>query len=155
MSLAVCNMRPRIARLTPVTAVPDSSASLEWHAMVKPDLTRRCLALALSTGALFDSAASGGETVDVWVELTEAPPDPAAAASQARQQRDLVALQQDRVGRALFGLGAIELARVRTSGNAIAVRIDRSRLDAVRALDGVKRVRPARALHPPRTGGDT
>lgn len=121
--------------------------------MPKPDLTRRWLAFALSTGSALDSSASGGDTIDVWVELTETPPDAAAAASQSRRQRDMVALQQDRVGQALSRLGAIELARVRTSGNAIAVRIDRSRLDAVRAIDGVKHVRPARGLHPPQTGG--
>lgn len=123
--------------------------------MPKPDLTRRWLALALSTGAVLDGRASGGDKVDVWVELTELPPDTAETASQSRRQRDLVALQQDRVGRALSRLGATELARVRTSGNAIAVRIDRSHLDAVRAIDGVKRVRPARGLHPPQTGGAT
>jgi hypothetical protein len=121
--------------------------------MPNPDLTRRWLALALSTGAAFDSRASGGDTVDVWVELTEPPPDSAAAASQARRQRDLVTLQQDRVGRALSRLGAIELARIRSSRNAIAVRIEQARLDEVRAIDGVKRVRPARSLHPPQTGG--
>lgn len=121
--------------------------------MPKPDPTRRWFALALATCASFDSNASGGSSVDVWVELTERPPAPADAASAIQRQRDRVAMQQDRVGTALSRLGAIELARIHANGNAIAVRIDRARLDEVRALPDVKRVRPARSLHPPRTGG--
>jgi len=118
--------------------------------MPKPDLTRRWLAFALSTGAAFDSIASGGDTVDVWVELTELPPDPAAGTAEMARQRDRVAAQQAAVGRALARIGAVELARVRNSGNAIAVRIDKSRVDQLRLVDGVKRVRPARTLHPPK-----
>lgn len=117
------------------------------------DLTRRWLSLALAAGAATGSRASGGSTVDVWIELTERPPSAATPASAAARQRDRLGSQQDRVAAALSRLGALELGRIRVNGNAIAVRIDRSRLDEVRAIDGVKRVRPARSLHPPQTGG--
>ncbi len=117
------------------------------------DLTRRWLSFALAAGAATVSRASGSDTVDVWIELTEAPPSAAMPASAARRQRDRLNSQQQRVADALSRLGAVELGRIRVNGNAIAVRIDRMRLDAVRAIDGVKRVRPARSLHPPQTGG--
>ena len=94
--------------------------------------------------------ASDGSTIDVWVELTELPPDPAAGPTEMARQRQRVAAQQAAVGRALAHLGAVELARVRNSGNAIAVRVDKARVDELRMVDGVKRVRPARTLHPPK-----
>lgn len=141
--------------LTPATTMTDSSTPFEWRVMPKLDLNRRWLTFALATGLAFDSRASGGDSVEVWVDLTEQAPTPGAAGSEAQRQRDRVAAQQDRVGEALFRLGAIELARLRANGNAIAVRIDRSRLDQVRAIAGVRRVRPARGLHPPRMGGAT
>ena len=119
------------------------------------DLTRRWFTLSVATGAATGSLASGGRTVEVWVELTEEPPAAAVSASAAARQRERVASQQDRVGETLARLGGIELARIRANGNAIAVRIDSTRLDAVRAIDGVKSVRPARSLHPPQTGGGT
>ena len=123
--------------------------------MTMIDLTRRWLTLTLAAGAAPGSGASGGHTVDIWIELTEEPPAAGMAASAAARQRDRVDSQQERVGEALSGLGGIELARIRANGNAIAVRIDRTRLDAVRAIEGVKSVRPARSLHPPQTGGST
>jgi hypothetical protein len=61
--------------------------------------------------------------------------------------------QQEAVAAQLQRLRATELARVRHTGNAIAVRIDATALDDVRALPGVRRVRPAVKLHPPETGG--
>lgn len=117
------------------------------------DLTRRWLSLALAAAATTVSRASGGDAVEVWIELSERPPSAAMPASAAARQRDRLSSQQDRVADALARLGAVELGRIRVNGNAIAVRIDRTRLDAVRGIDGVKRVRPARSLHPPQTGG--
>ncbi len=121
--------------------------------MRKLDLTRRWLALACIAGATAHSRAADSDSIDVWVELTERPPAPDAAASASRRQSERVAMQQERVAAALSRLGGVELARTHASANAIAVRIDRVHLDAVRALPDVKRVRPARKLHPPRTGG--
>lgn len=119
------------------------------------DLTRRWLSVALAAGAATVSRASGSDTVDVWIELTEAPPSAAMPASAATRQRDRLNSQQQRVADALSRLGAVELGRIRVNGNAIAVRIDRTRLDEVRTIKGVVRVRPAHSMHPPQTGGGT
>jgi hypothetical protein len=148
-------MHRHLATITAMTGMPDSSPAPEWHVMPKLDLTRRrlSLALALTAGAATGRGVCSGSGVEIWVELSERPPAPETAASDAVRQRDRVALQQAQVGQALSRLGAVELARTRTHQNAIAVRIDRSRLDEVRAIDGVKGVRPARSLHPPQTGG--
>ena len=114
---------------------------------------RRCLSGALFAGMAAAVIAAKGASIDVWVELSERPPAPTGTASAAARQRERIEEQQERVSEALSRLGAIELARIRSSRNAIAVRIEQARLDEVRAIDGVKRVRPARSLHPPQTGG--
>jgi hypothetical protein len=93
-----------------------------------------------------------GTTVDVWIDLTEPVPRAGSDREQARLQRERVLRQQEAVATQLQRLHATELARVRHTGNAIAVRIDPAALDDVRALPGVRRVRPAVKLHPPRTG---
>jgi hypothetical protein len=120
--------------------------------MTNIDMRRRRVAAALMGGAAMGSFASGLSTVEVWIDLSEGPPTPAATASSAARQHERVANQQDRVGEALLRLGAVELARVRNTGNAIAVRIEKSRLDEARSIPGVKRIRPARSLHPPKQG---
>lgn len=94
-------------------------------------------------------------TIDVWVDLSEPPPRPGSSASAAQARRARVAAQQEAVADALRGLGAVELARVRSTQSSIAVRIDAARLDEVKAIPGVKRVRPARTLHPPETNAPT
>lgn len=105
----------------------------------------------LLLGAPLSAPASGGQTVDVWVELDDEPmPAPGAAVSAAAARRDRVQAQQDAIAARLASLGAVELARVQHVGNAIAVRVDVDRLAELRALPGVKRVRPARTLHPPK-----
>lgn len=88
--------------------------------------------------------------VDVWVDLSEPVPAGAADAAQARRRAQRVALQQQQTLKSLKDLGATELGRVRHARNAIAVRIAPERLDAVRALPGVLRVRAADDLQPPR-----
>jgi hypothetical protein len=93
-----------------------------------------------------------GTTVDVWIDLTEPVPRAGSDRDQARQQRERVLRQQDEVSAQLQRLGGTELARVRQTGNAIAVRIDATVLDQVRMLPGVRGVRPVVKLHPPRTG---
>jgi hypothetical protein len=114
------------------------------------DSSRRrwCVAAAASgvtatVGA--DGTHDGAGTVQVWVDLTE------PATGGDRQQAARVAAQQQQVGDALRALGAVELARVRHGRNAIAVRIDRAKLAEAAALPGVRRVRPAVTLHPPKT----
>jgi hypothetical protein len=131
-------------------AVPDCNAPLAVTTMPAIDPVRRKLAASVCALVMGVASASGGSTIEVWVELTEPPPDPAAGPTEMARQRQRVADQQAAVGRALARIGAVELARVRNSGNAIAVRIDKSRVDDLRSVDGVKRVRPARTLHPPK-----
>lgn len=116
------------------------------------DLRRRQIAFVLLVGAAAMTQPRAAPQVEVWVELGEPPPAAQVRASASAQRRAKVAAQQDAVAASLRGLGAVELARQRHTGNAIAVRIDADRLDAVRAIPGVKRVRPARQLHPPKPG---
>ena len=108
--------------------------------------SRRAWLVALLTG---HATARDDATVDVWVDLSE----PVAATSgnpaEAAQRRQRVQRQQAAVAAELQRLGAVELARVRHTRNAIAVRIAPDRLDAVRDIRGVTRVRPAHELHPP------
>lgn len=153
MSLAGCNRPPRSVSPPRSATMPDCPGTLPDHRTPMTDRARRCLAVALIASVARRAMASDGDRIDIWVELSERPPTAAVAASAAARQRERIARQQDRAGEALSRLGAIELARVRSSGNAIAVRIERARLDEVRAIEGVTRVRPARSLHPPQTGG--
>jgi hypothetical protein len=110
---------------------------------------RRLCAAAAVAGVSAPAWADGGgaDMVQVWVDLTE------PVAARDRPQAARVAAQQQQVGDALRALGAVELARVRHGRNAIAVRIDRRKLGEVAALPGVRRVRPAVTLHPPKTMG--
>jgi hypothetical protein len=112
---------------------------------------RRCLAaiVLFSVGGAH-SALAQASTVDVWIDLTEPVPGAGGDRVQARRQRDRVLRQQEAVAALLQQLHASELARVRHTGNAIAVRIDPAALDAVRAWPDVRRVRPVVKLHPPR-----
>ncbi len=62
-----------------------------------------------------------------------------------REHRAALIQRQQAAGTRLAALGAQELGRVQLSRNAIAVRIDASRLDAIAALPGVIKVR--RVVH--------
>lgn len=85
----------------------------------------------------------------VWVELSEPVPAGATSAVEAERRARRVEQQQQQTRAALRSLGAVELARLRHTRNAIAVRIAADRLEAVRALPGVLHVRPTEGLHPP------
>lgn len=115
-------------------------------------LRRRLFAFALLCGTASMTQGSAAPQVEVWVELSEPPPAAQDRGSASADRRAKIAAQQDAVADSLRGLGAVELARVRHTGNAIAVRIDADRLEDVRSIPGVKRVRPARQLHPPKPG---
>ena len=86
------------------------------------------------------ATAQGGDRVDVWVLLTE-PPVASATASleKIKQQQETVAVQ-------LKELGAVELGRVTTARNAIAVSIDPAKLPEVKRLSGVRSVSPVRDI---------
>jgi hypothetical protein len=112
------------------------------HASLRRRLAARAVGLALIAGIGARGASFAAQTVDVWVDL-----HPAAGAAPGT---DPIREQQDRVMRELSTLGAVELARVRHARNAIAVRLPSDRLEAVRGIAGVVRVRPLDTLHPPR-----
>lgn len=111
-------------------------------------LPRRAWLLALLAAGCA-GAATAGAMVEVWVELTEPVPATADNPDAARARRQRVERQQDEVAIELGKLGAIEFARIRHTSNAIGVRIAADRLDAVRRIPGVKRVRTTKELHPP------
>lgn len=114
--------------------------------MTAPRPSRRAWLAALLTG---HGAALADAAVEVWVDLSEPLAATAGNPEEAAQRRQRVQRQQAAAAAELQRLGAVELARVRHTGNAIAVRIAPDRLDAVRRIPGVLRVRPAHELHPP------
>lgn len=77
--------------------------------------------------------------VQVWVDLVAAP----LAAGPSASAKALTDLQDALMAR-MRRLGAVELGRVRVLRNAIAVEVDASQLDAIRALEGVRAVTPVR-----------
>jgi hypothetical protein len=102
-------------------------------------------------GATTDAAAqSDVAAADVWIDLSEPVPAGARDAAEARRRRLRVSEQQDRVAQRLHELGITELARVVHSRNAILVRLTAQQSDSVLAIPGVRRLRPAHSLHPPK-----
>lgn len=120
---------------------------------------RRRAWLAVVLAPLLGAAAAAAAdvpspAVDVWLDLSEPVPAGARDEAQARRRAERVARQQQAVAAELQRLGAIELARVRHARNSIAVRVDPAQLGALRAIPGVRRVRPVDTLHPPKPGGE-
>ena len=91
--------------------------------------------------------------VSVWVDL-----DLPALANVPRAEREAlrsrILAQQDQVMGRLRQLGAQEQARIQQVRNALAVRLDGTRLDAARAIPGVRSVRIVRDIQriPPVSG---
>lgn len=108
--------------------------------------SRRAWLVALLSG---HATAFADDPIEVWVDLSEPVASTSGNPEEAAQRRQRVERQQTAAAAELQRLGAVELARVRHTGNAIAVRIAPDRLDAVRRIPGVLRVRPAHELHPP------
>ena len=98
--------------------------------------TRRHLITTLFAASFHVAHASAPAAAEVWVE-----PKPGT---------DLDDLSQE-----LQALGARILARVRQPVPAVAIRVDSVRLEQIRQMPGVVRVRPARVLHPPSTDPGT
>lgn len=115
-----------------------------------PGLPRRLIAAAALVGALNATGVRAGQTIDVWLELDERAAGPQASTPETGTRIALVRAQQAGIAARLPALGAVELARVEQVGNAMAVRVDAERIAELKALPGVKRVRPVRTLHPPR-----
>ena len=79
--------------------------------------------------------------VQVWVEL-DMPP---LAAQPASPGMDAAALARKAdLVRRIKDLGAIEIGSVRVLRHAIAVEVPADRIEALGALDGVRRVTPVR-----------
>ena len=90
--------------------------------------------------SVLTATAHGGDKVDVWVLLTEPPTASGITTPEkVRQQQQAVMAQ-------LKELGAVELGRVGTTRNAIAVSIDRAKLPEVKQLAGVRSVSPVRDI---------
>jgi hypothetical protein len=87
---------------------------------------------------------------DVWIELSEPLPAGAPDAAEARQRRQRVSAQQERVSQRLRELGVTELGRTQHTRNAILARVAPQQTQAVLDIPGVRRLRPSRTLHPPK-----
>jgi hypothetical protein len=96
------------------------------------------------------AAQSDAAPAEVWIDLSEPVPAGARDAAEAQRRRLRVAEQQDRVAQRLRELGITELARVVHSRNAILARVAPQQSESVLAIPGVRRLRPAHSLHPPK-----
>ena len=89
--------------------------------------------------SVLTATAHGGDRVDVWVLLTEPPIASGTTPESVKQQQQAVMVE-------LKALGAVELGRVSTARNAIAVSIDQAKLPEVKRLSGVRSVSPVRHI---------
>jgi len=89
---------------------------------------------------VLSTTAHSGDRVDVWVLLTEPPTSSGITTPEkVKQQQQAVMVQ-------LKELGAVELGRVSTVRNAIAISIDQAKLPEVKQLSGVRSVSPVRDI---------
>ncbi len=118
-----------------------------------PDVSH--LAVPARTVAVHPALLGANGDVDVWIGLVDPSVGRATGANGKRGGGRLTPGQQRDHTRALNskhealladvrGLGGRELARVNKAHNAVAVRIDASRVQALSALPGVVTVRPVR-----------
>ena len=125
----------------------------------RPLLVVVCVGLAVAPPGHDALAASASSSlpprsavrlVQVWVELELPPLADSGAGSGAHAAAS--AIEADLVRR-MKSLGAVELGRVRVLRRAIAVEVPADRVDALRALAGVRRVTPVRHVDrpPPKT----
>ena len=106
--------------------------------------------LAMMAVALDAAAQSHTAPTDVWIDLDEPVAAGARDAAQAKRRRLRVLAQQDRVAQRLRELGVPELGRIVHSRNAILARVAPEQTESVLAIPGVRRLRPAQTLHPPK-----
>ena len=90
--------------------------------------------------SVLTATAHSGDRIDVWVLLTEPP------VASGTSTPESVKKQQQAVMAELEALGAVELGRVSTARNAIAVSIDQAKLPEVKRLSGVRSVSPVRDI---------
>jgi hypothetical protein len=106
--------------------------------------------LALIGTAMDAAAQTDAAAAEVWIDLSEPVPAGAQDAAEARRRRLRVSEQQDRVAQRLRELGVTEVGRVMHSRNAILARVAPQQAESVLAIPGVRRLRPAQTLHPPK-----
>jgi hypothetical protein len=87
----------------------------------------------------------------VWLDLSEAVPEPGADAAARRAQHTRILAQQDDLAAQLKQWGLTEVARLSQVRNSIAVCLPKSLQDTVRRWPGVVGIRPAERLRDPRT----
>lgn len=89
------------------------------------------------------------DTVEVWVDLTLPPTASVPRTDRAERAALLrrIVEQQNEVMAKLAKLGAVEVARVQHSRNALAVRIPAGSLDRAREIPGVRAVSLVRHPH--------
>ncbi len=90
--------------------------------------------------SVLTATAHSGDRIDIWVLLTEPP------VASGTSTPESVKKQQQAVMAELQALGAVELGRVSTARNAIAVSIDQAKLPEVKRLSGVRSVSPVRDI---------
>ena len=98
----------------------------------------RKLAISAVVFALTATAHSG-DRIDIWVLLSEPPVASGSTPESVKKQQHAVMVE-------LQALGAVELGRVSTVRNAIAVSIPQSKLPEVKQLAGVQSVSPVRDI---------
>lgn len=87
-------------------------------------------------------------SVQVWVDLAMPAQATIAMPSPRAAYRHALDAQLQALAFRLSGLGGVELARVRSVRNSIAVELPADAIDAVRRLPGVLQLRPV--IHPHR-----
>ena len=90
--------------------------------------------------SVLTATAHSGDRIDIWVSLTEPP------VASGTSTPESVKKQQEAVMVELQALGAVELGRVSTVRNAIAVSIPKIKLPEVKQLAGVRSVSPVRDI---------
>jgi len=108
------------------------------HAICLMNDMFRKLAIGAVVFALTATAHSG-DRIDIWVLLTEPPVASGSTLESVKKQQQAVMVE-------LQALGAVELGRVSTVRNAIAVSIPQSKLPELKQLAGVHSVSPVRDI---------
>lgn len=119
-----------------------------WLAVPCAWTARPARAGAAAAQASAPSTGTSNAWLELWVVLTV--PDlaslPREMTAERAALRERILAQQDQVMASLQALGAVELARVQTLRNAMAIRLRASQLPAARALPGVMSIHVVRNL---------
>ena len=113
-----------------------------WTARLRAPIACAALLFVHGLPLAADEAAERPGLVEVWVVLSE--PALATMPRDANEQRNAlhrrILQQQDDVMAQLAALGAVEIARVRQTRNAIAVGLPPAAIESAKKIDGVTAV---------------